>query len=157
MDKTTRREIEADCVALSHAFAYHLDHKDYQALADLFAPKGCFVRTGVRLEGREQILATMSQRPAEQFTRHITTNFHFTEVGADRAKAAVYNVSFFSSPESQLPLEYLPQRVMLLDFSDTYVRTPEGWRFLERDARALLIPEEARAKLPPAALGGAAR
>jgi hypothetical protein len=151
VDKATRREIEADCVALSHAFAYHLDHKNYEALAALFAAEGVFVRTGVRLEGPAQILAAMSQRPAEQFTRHITTNFHFTDVEADRAKAVVYNVSYFSFPESQLPLDYVPQRVMLLDFIDTYTRTPAGWRFLERDARALLIPEEARAKLPPEA------
>ena len=28
LDQATRRDIEADCIALSHAFAYHLDHKD---------------------------------------------------------------------------------------------------------------------------------
>ena len=53
MDKAIRREIEAECVALSNAFAYRLDHKDYSALVALFAPNGKFVRTGVRLEGRE--------------------------------------------------------------------------------------------------------
>lgn len=152
MDHATRRAIEADCIALSHAFAYHLDQKEYPALAALFAPNGCFVRTGVRLEGPGQILATMSQRPAEQFTRHITTNFHFTQVGEGAARAVVYNVSYFSSPESALPLDYDPKRVMLLDFIDSYIRTPQGWRFLERDARVLLVPEEAKAKLPQAAL-----
>ena len=49
MDKATRREIEADCIALSNAFAYHLDRKDYPALVALFAPNGTFVRTGVLL------------------------------------------------------------------------------------------------------------
>ena len=154
MDKATRREIEADCVALSHAFAYHLDCKEYPALAALFAPNGVFVRTGVRLEGPEQILATMSQRPAEQFTRHVTTNFHFTQVDENTAKAVIYNVSFYSFPQSRLPLDYLPEQVMLLDFIDTYTRTPTGWRFLERDARPLLIPKELRSKLPAAATGG---
>lgn len=155
MDNASRREIEADCVALSHAFAYHLDHKDYPALAALFAPDGTFIRTGVRLEGPAQILATMAQRPAEQFTRHITTNFHFTEVRQDTARAVVYNVSFFAFPQSQLPLDYDPKKAMLLDFIDTYTRTPQGWRFLERDARVLLVPEEAKAKLPAAALNPA--
>ena len=93
MDRAMRREIEADCVALSNAFAYHLDHKEYQALVALFVPDGTFVRTGVRLEGRAKILAAMQERPAEQFTRHITTNFHFTEVGADSARAVFYNMS----------------------------------------------------------------
>lgn len=157
MDRATRREIEADCIALSHAFAYHLDHKEYEALAGLFTPNGVFIRTGVRLEGPEQILSTMSQRPGEQFTRHVTTNFHFTHVDDSLAKAVVYNVSFFSFPESKLPLDYAPEQVMLLDFSDTYTRTPQGWRFLERDARALLIPKDVRSKLPAAATGGATK
>lgn len=45
---------------------------------------------------------------------------------------------------------------MLLDFIDVFTRTPDGWRFLERDARPLLIPEELRARLPAAAFGTAA-
>ena len=45
---------------------------------------------------------------------------------------------------------------MLLDFIDEYTRTSEGWRFQERDARAVLIPEQLRARLPAAAFGGKA-
>ena len=48
MDTATRREIEAECVALSNAFAYHLDHTEYPALVALVAPEGTFVRTRVR-------------------------------------------------------------------------------------------------------------
>lgn len=155
MDKSLRREIEADCMALSHAFAYELDVKNYEALAALFAPQGVFIRTGVRLEGPAQILATMSQRPAEQFTRHVTTNIHFTQVAPDLAKAVSYNVSYFAMSASQPPFDLGPQQVMVLDFFDTFVRTPQGWRFLERDARPVLIPPELRAKLAAAATGGA--
>lgn len=154
MDKAARRNIEAECVALSNAFAYHLDHKEYAALVALFAPDGTFVRTGVRLEGREKILAAMHARPADQFTRHITTNFHFTHVDPDTARAVFYNMSYFAFLPGNPPFAYVPERMMLLDFIDSYVRTPEGWRFRERDARALLIPEELRPRLPAAAFGG---
>ena len=152
MDTARRREIEAECVALSNAFAYHLDHKEYAALIALFAPDGVFVRTGVRLEGRQQILAAMEQRPAEQFTRHITTNFHFTHVGHDSARAVFYNQSYFAFLPGGPPYAYSPERMMLLDFIDTYTRTDEGWRFLERDARPVFIPDELRSRLPAAAL-----
>ena len=155
MEKAKRREIEAECVALSNAFAYHLDHKEYPALVALFVPDGTFVRTGVRLEGRESILAAMQARPAEQFTRHITTNFHFTEVGDDSARAVFYNMSFFAYLPGQPPFAYEPERMMLLDFIDIYIRTNDGWRFRERDARPLLIPEQLRARLPVAAFGAA--
>ena len=144
---------EAECVALSNAFAYHLDHKEYGALVALFAPDGTFVRTGVRLEGREKILAAMQARPVDQFTRHITTNFHFTHVDSDTARAVFYNMSYFAFLPGNPPFAYAPERMMLLDFIDIYVRTPEGWRFRERDARALLIPEELRPRLPAAAFG----
>ena len=151
MDKATRREIEAECVALSHAWAFHIDHKQYEALADLFVPDGVFIRTGVRLEGRAAILAAMHSRPAEQFTRHVTTNFHFTEVTESSARATFYNMSYYAFLPGNPPFMYAPERMMLLDFVDQFVHTPEGWRFQERDARAKLIPEDLKAKLPAAA------
>ena len=79
-----------------------------------------------------------------------------THVDENTAKAVIYNVSYFGAPESQLPLTYVADDVMLLDFVDTYTRTSEGWLILERNARPLLIPASARAKLPPAALEQAA-
>lgn len=151
MDSKIRREIEAECVALSHAWAYHIDRKEYAALAELFVPDGVFVRTGVRLAGREAILAAMHARPAEQFTRHVTTNWHFTAVEADRANAVSYNQSYYAFLPGQPPFTYAPERMMLLEFVDEYVRTAEGWRFRERDARAVLIPEDLKARLPAAA------
>ena len=156
MDPKARRAIEAGCVALSHAWAYHIDHKEYEALADLFVSDGVFIRTGVRLEGRAAILAAMHARPAEQFTRHVTTNSHFTLVEADRAKAVSYNQSYYAFLPGAPPFTYAPERMMLLDFVDEYVRTAEGWRFRLRDARAVLIPEELKPRLPAAAVAGRA-
>ncbi|HUA25032.1 MAG TPA: nuclear transport factor 2 family protein [Steroidobacteraceae bacterium] len=152
MDLKSRREIETECVALSHAFAYHLDHKNYEELAALFVPRGAFIRTGVRLVGHAQILATLRQRPAEQFTRHVTTNFHFTRVEESMATGVFYNLSYFAFTAQSTPLPFDPQRVMVLDFLDTFVKTADGWRFLEREARPMMIPEELRSRLPPQAL-----
>jgi hypothetical protein len=152
MDPAIRKEIETECVRLSNAFAFHLDHKNYDDLVALFVPHGVFIRTGVRLEGHAQILQKMRERPAEQFTRHVTTNFHFTHVDETRATGVFYNLSYFAFTAESTPLAYDPQRVMLLDFLDTYTRTADGWRFLQREARAMLIPEQLRARLPPEAL-----
>jgi hypothetical protein len=151
MDLATRREIEAECVGLSNAFAFHLDQKNYEDLVALFVPHGVFVRTGVRLEGHARILQKLRERPAEQFTRHVTTNFHFTHVDESMATGVFYNLSYFAFTAQSTPLAYDPQCVMLLDFLDTYTRTPAGWRFLQRDARALMIPAQLRSRLPPEA------
>jgi hypothetical protein len=95
----------------------------------------------------------MHARPAEQFTRHLTTNFHFTEVTENRAWATSYNTSYYAFLPGNPPFTYAPERMMLLDFVDQFVRTPEGWLFQERDARAVLIPEDLKARLPAAAFG----
>lgn len=50
------------------------------------------------------------------------------------------SASYFSSPKIQLPLDFVVDQMMLLDFLRTYTRTSDGWRVLERDARPLLIP-----------------
>jgi hypothetical protein len=138
-------EIEWDCIALSHAFAYHLDERNYEALGDLFALNGVWIRHNARLEGREQIIAAMNKRPKGQFTRHVTAGFHFTHVDETTARSVAYNMSYFSFDAETLPAPYVPEKAMLLDFVDVYTNTAHGWRFLERDTRMILIPEEARA------------
>ena len=152
MNASARMEIEWACITLSHAFAYHLDQRDYRALADLFAVDGVWIRHNVRLEGREQIIAAMNQRPKEQFTRHVTAGFHFTQVNETTARSVAYNMSYFSFNASSLPAPYVPEKAMLLDFVDVYTKTSDGWRFQQRDTQMILIPEEARAvatKLQP--------
>jgi hypothetical protein len=151
MNSQARRAIVAECIELSYAFAYYLDHNKYDELVNLFVPDGVFVRTGVRLAGRGQILATMKKRPSEQFTRHVTTNSHFTQVEETTARAVFYNISYFAFTPNMPPLSFEPARVMLLDFIDIYTKTNDGWRFLERDARPTMIPEELRERLPPEA------
>lgn len=134
--------IEQQCKALSSAFAYHLDRREYSELTQLFAPDGVWIRHYQRLEGRQAILNALSERPAEQFTRHVTTGFHFIEVTQTHARSVATNMSYFSFDAATLPTRYKPEKAMLLDFVDNYIKTAEGWRFLERDTQMVMVPEE---------------
>jgi uncharacterized protein (TIGR02246 family) len=148
MDKAACAEIERECTALSYAFAYNLDHRNYEALANLFAADGVWVRHGQRLQGHEQIIAALNQRLPNQFTRHVTTNFHFTEVTPTRARSVAYNMSYFSlEGDKPMPLRFGQEQAMLLDFIDLYTLTPHGWRFLERTTTPVLMPDSVRAVL----------
>jgi hypothetical protein len=142
VDKLERMLIEWECTRLSAAFAYHLDRRDYEAVAALFAPDGVWIRHGVRLEGAAQIIAALEQRPVKQFTRHVTAGFHFTHVKEVSARSVSSNMSYFSFDAEVLPAPYVPEKAMLLDFVDHYAKTPEGWRFRERDTQMVFIPEE---------------
>ena len=150
LDAALRHRIVQDCIALSSAFAHHLDQRDYAAVAELFVPDGVWVRLGVRLEGHDAILTALARRPASQFTRHVTTSHHFTRVEADTAAAMAYNMSWYSWDAAALPADFVPAQAMLLDVSDRYVRTGRGWRFALREIAPVLIPADARAKLAAA-------
>src|SRR3546814_6184263 len=123
MDHLARMEIEWACTKLSHAFSYCLDSRDYGSLVSLFTPDGVWERHGDRLQGRERILEVMRGRPANQFTRHVITNFHFVEVPETRARATLYNLSWFSFEAENLPVAFVPENALLLDFHDTYSLT----------------------------------
>jgi hypothetical protein len=148
MEQSVRRAIKADCVELSYAFSYYIDHGKYAELSRLFAEEGVFIRLGVRLEGRAQILAAMQRRPADQLTRHVTSNHHFTHVSQDVCKAVWYHATYYEFTDRRPPLAYDPHRVMLLDLYDTYTNTSEGWRILERDSRIVMVPDDLRPRLP---------
>ena len=142
MNTMQRFEIEQECIALSNAFAYYLDRREYEALARLFAKDGVWIRHYVKLQGYDQIVAAMKERPDDQFTRHVTTSFHFTEVSETQAKSTACNMSYFSFDAAKLPTLYKPSDAMLLDFVDTFTKTADGWRFLERDTQMVLAPEQ---------------
>jgi uncharacterized protein (TIGR02246 family) len=140
MNLTDRCNIEHVCERLSHDFGYHLDQRDYAALANLFAADGVWIRHGDRLQGREQLLAAMADRPADRFARHIVTNIHFAEVTADRVRAVVYNISYFAKHLGELPAAFVAGQSMIIEFWDRYVLTADGWRIQERENRPVLVP-----------------
>ena len=131
VDELARMKIEWACTKLSHAFSYCLDTRDYDGLVALFTPDGVWERHGERLEGRQHILKVMHGRPASQFTRHVITNFHFLEVSDTNARATLYNLSWFSFEADNLPVAFVPENALLLDFHDRYSLTDDGWKISE--------------------------
>lgn len=140
MDRLTRLAIEQECAALSHAFGYHLDARDYDAVVALFVEGGLWRRYGVDLRGRDALMAAMRQRPLNQLTRHVVTNLHFIEVGADVCRAVVTIFALFNSDALDIPALLPPDATVVMDFHDTYQNTAAGWRILERDTRPVFLP-----------------
>jgi hypothetical protein len=123
--------------------------------ADLFTPDGAFIpsfdgKQGSAIQGRDR-LAAVSGGGAngcknvpwiEQGVRHIYTN-HVITPTADGASGVVdmLMIGLGGDPNK---IEYDGY------YEDTYVRTPQGWRFKQRVHHALLR-EGQRATPPPAA------
>lgn len=150
MDQVERMYAEWACVRLTQDFCYFIDQRRYADLAALFTHDGVWVRHGIRLAGRAAIVAALESRPSNQFTRHVTTGFHFSEVTPDSARATFYNVSHYTFESGGPPFVYSPEKALILDFEDRFERTSDGWRIAERLTNATFLAAELYDRLRPA-------
>ena len=150
MDEIERMHAEWACVRLTQDFCYLIDQRRYAELAALFTEDGVWVRHGVRLEGRAAIVAALETRPGNQFTRHVTTGFHFSEVTPESARATFYNVSHYTFERGEPPFVYHPGNALILDFEDQFENGPDGWRIAERLTNATFLAAELYDRLHPA-------
>lgn len=118
-----RIAIEHDCAKLVARYANLNDAGRWQELADLYAEDGRFARPSAPddwIVGRDAILASFVARPARQ-GRHLCTNIDIEVLSADTAQGTCALCLFTSDA---------PPRIG--SFEDRFVRTSEGWRFVER-------------------------
>ena len=111
-----------------YSFALDTGADNGYAYADLFAPDGSFGKT----TGRDQLAATA--RPGgghyprgPEFVFHYTSN-HVIEATPEGARGKVYVVEVDAGERGKKP-------ALIEDgghYSDTYVKTPQGWRFKTR-------------------------
>jgi hypothetical protein len=120
--------IEIRQLVASYAYAVDTGAGNGYVYADLFAPEGAFLdRNGRATKGRDDLAAL-----ARRNTRGLQSAFHF-----------IVNHVIEPSPEGATGKEYLVQLRMGEPgrpndifggghYEDVYVRTPEGWRFKQR-------------------------
>jgi hypothetical protein len=141
MDATAEATIAWQCMQVSYAFAYHIDHGEFEELIQLWVPDGAFDRVGQVLRGHEELRAAMRDRP-NMTTRHVFTNFHFHRIEPDEAEATAYCMSYHALvPFEGEPVIYGTTQGRLLEFRERYVRTAEGWKFAEHNGHAVFRPE----------------
>ena len=83
-------EAERACFRLILAFAYHVDHRQFDEAVALFTDDGVFERPGVMARGRAELEAVWAGRPETMVTRHLCHAPYFLSVGADAAEAVTY-------------------------------------------------------------------
>lgn len=64
-------------------WAWHLDHGDYDAVADLFTPDALFITGAVELRGRAAIKSRYTERLVARTTRHAYSGLRVSEAGGD--------------------------------------------------------------------------
>ena len=134
MDDLQRLVIEHACRKLTVLYCQHLDHLDPDAFASLFAEDAVY-KSAVEpkpIVGRPAVLEWIRRYPAHRLARHVASNQLVEVIDADNAKGSSYAV-VFREPDPQpgvLSARVTPRSVV--EYTDTYRRTPEGWRFASR-------------------------
>lgn len=76
----------AACHAVAVGFFVHLDRRAYDALLDLVAEDGVWLRRGEQLAGRPAIRAALDARSPTLTTRHLVSNVRVEPDGPDAAR-----------------------------------------------------------------------
>ena len=80
--------LRAEIDAVLADWAWHLDHGDYDAVAELFTEDALFITGNVELRGRPAIKNRYTERVAARSTRHTYSGLRVSPVAGDPGPAA---------------------------------------------------------------------
>lgn len=121
----------SDLQALSHRFAWLIDHQGGVGVSELFTPDGQYELAGVgTLAGRAQIDDFYAyRRTTDRIARHVFSNL--TILTADDARAQTCSVLTLYAANGAAPHAAHP--AMVADYDDTLRLGDDGrWRFARR-------------------------
>ncbi len=132
---------EWELIRLNNDFVYYMDSGDFESMIGLFTPDAVFDRAGNVHHGREELRQGMRERP-KATTRHLLSNFHFTNLKPDSAEGIVCSMVYHGPPsENGEPVVYATENGRVIEFHDKYAKTPDGWQITSRTARAIFTPK----------------
>lgn len=130
-------DAERDCRDLVHAFAWHVDHREYESVVALFTTDCVIERPGARFDGHSGLRKMLDARPTDIQTLHVFSNMRLNAVSPDSA-AGRYYFTLYSAPGSFDP-ESAPLSqngpTMTGAIHDLFTRTKRGWLIASRQAR----------------------
>lgn len=135
--------IEA-CRSLVVEFGSLIDEGRTDELVHLMVPETSFARPtapDVVISGAAEILKAFAARPKDLVTQHLNLNIRITLTGRDTASGESIVVLYRANGNDALePGKGRPATGPLIGtWSDTFVRTPQGWRFKDRRGRVTMF------------------
>ena len=126
-------DIRQACTDVASRFFRCLDRRQYDELADLFAPDGAWIRQGAELRGRDAIVATLVQRPANLVTRHLLSNV-WVDIVTPESVHVHYDVSVYTQSGTSPP-----RHAQILSGVDRMIRVRDAWRIERKEAQPALV------------------
>jgi SnoaL-like domain len=131
------------CRSLIVEFATRIDEGQAHTLGDLMTADASFARPTVPdvvIQGRDAILAAFSARPKHLISQHLNLNIRIRLTGADTAEGHSVVMLFLADANDELvPGKGRKTGAPIIGtWTDTFVRTAQGWRFKDRRGMATL-------------------
>ncbi|MGI9614026.1 MAG: nuclear transport factor 2 family protein [Acidimicrobiales bacterium] len=134
-DALRRIDDERACERLIATYCHLVDFRDAPAIADLFTADGSWRADGVDMVGQDEIRAGFTRRQGvtRRQSRHVCTNV-VVDIDGDTATGLCYLVNYRHDSASGVAELPAPGDVpkFVGEYHDTFRRTPEGWRFVDR-------------------------
>lgn len=122
-----RQQIEA----LSARFAWLIDHREGDGVAELFTVEAVYGWADRFATGREEIRSFFEMRRArgKRTSRHVYTNLHLVVESAERASGTTLLTLYAYDGEPPHPAN----PILVADYEDTCVRGKDGgWLYAKR-------------------------
>jgi hypothetical protein len=142
-DPRLAQELHAVVVAIW----YDIDQRDGSGVSAHFAPDGTLTFGGPVFTGRDEIDACYAARAGRgpRVARHVTTNLHVTDSGADSASAVSTLLLFAQDGEPPRPT-VVP--TMVGDVADEFVQQDGRWLIRARRIDTLFVAPETVLAVP---------
>lgn len=139
---------ERACERLIATYCHLVDFGDAPAIADLFTADGSWRADGVDMVGQDEIRNGFTRRQgvARRQSRHVCTNV-VIDVDGDTATGLCYLVNYRHDSATGVAELPAPADVpkFVGEYRDTFRRTSDGWRFVDRRCDMTFIrPSAAR-------------
>lgn len=150
MDIETRLRRIEDRIAIEaaiHAYAFHFDRAEPEAVADLFT-EDAVIDYGPdfpAMQGRAVFLPAIARGLAELFaaTSHHVSNIAVTFEGEDRARTVAYLYAWHRYRDGR------PDSELWAQYHHAFVRTPAGWKIAHLVLKAAGMKDFHRARMHP--------
>lgn len=130
-------EVEAACRRVVVAFSHHIDHREFERVAELFAPDGVWDRHGERLTGPGEILRLLRLRPDTRLERHVLTTILVTALSPVECSVVSYAL-IFRADTAAVPAT-VPAPAAVGEFHDRLRRTDAVWRLTHRSSTPIFV------------------
>ena len=135
MEDLERLLIERECERLVVKYCHYVDHGEASRIADLFTEDGVWHSAEATMNGVEEIRKGFGLREANaaRMSRHVCNNFLVDILDEDHARGCVYLTLYRHDGDPDRKYSPLVGPVLVGEYRDDFLRTPEGWRIQRRE------------------------